>query len=295
MIRVRRTPKGPGLCARGPCLGATLADVPGEPGPRQRELAELQRSSLEPGSNYCPEAFSARRQRCAVLDASGQVYEKNRPSAEATRPESIRIVGYDPRPYVEPGGRGKRCYDWTHRPTGWENPDQWEEPPVPGQRPTHPVCAVGAVALEHKRSFPEKQLQETACPGQPRLSQAPFGSEWGGWARSGAPGRKPLLQPWDSLVPRGSTAADATEAAYRFSDAKRKPFPDMQYRDTSHLTRWHLDAKADIDPIARKMVHVNTPRQAPTSATTAALLALPPAGVRSARGPRAGSLGRLVP
>eukprot|EP00439_Symbiodinium_sp_Y106_P028013 s400_g3.t1 len=154
--------------------------------------------------------------------------------------------------------------------------------PIPGVRPSHPVAANGPVGTEHRRSFPEKQHCPTAIP-PPALCKPPSGSEWGGWAVGGAPGRGPMQQPWDSLLGAGQ------EPEERFCDARTKRFPEMKYQDTSHHIRWHLDAKEHIDPINAKRIHRNVPTLDTASSPAGQRLAFQRASGRPSRMPVEGA------
>jgi len=171
-------------------------------------------------------------------------------------------IQFTPQPQRGIFDTSKKCFEFRHRPTGYDNPVQWEEPAMPGVRPSHPVSARGAVALEHKRSFPEKQHQETGIP-PPHMCKAPVANEWGGWAESGAPGRRPLLGPWDSLEPE----VEGAPSEFRFCDARTKRFPEMKYHDTLHLTRWHLDPYKDVDSPGGHKLHFNMPTDGIIAAT----------------------------
>lgn len=286
--------KAPGACPPAHCIGGMLNDLPAVDPPRPRD-PELRRGCMETGSVYCTQGFSSRRVVGPVYNGRGEATRKNRPSSGSKRPESIRHLDFKPTPLPE---SSKRCYAWTHRPHGYENPDQWEDPPAlsatatggssgtaAAARPTHPVCSAGVVALEHKRAFPEIQRQETFDPGRPRLAQAPQGS-WGGWGRHGEPGRRVLVSPWDSLLPKNG----GDEAECRFSDARKKAFPHLTYSDTTQLTRWHLNPRSDIDPVALKRVHVNMPLEARgAGAAAAAEVVAPRAAGQPSNAPVEGS------
>jgi len=289
--------KAPGACQPVHCIGGLLHDLPADPPPQPRD-PELRRGCMDAGTVHCQQGFPSRRLLGTVHDLnSGEVVRKNRPSSGRERPSGMRQIDFKPSPLRE---GSKRCYDWTNGPSGYQNPIQWEDSPAAGPgatgaaggssgsssaRPSHPVSSTGVVALEHKRAFPALQHRETANPGKPRLAQAPDGS-WGGWGRRGEPGRKLLVQPWDSLKPRNSESSN--EVDYRMSDASRKPFPHLMYSDTRHLTRWHLDPKDDIDPITTKRVHVNTVLEARGAAGVPAIV-MPKAAGQPSRAPVEGS------
>lgn len=247
--------KAPGACQPRHGIGLSVLDVRPEREVKLRE-PELGKSHMHTGSVYALEDMSSRRLRGAVYDVQGKVLHTERLSSPDRRGKGIRTCDFIPLPRRQLEHIAKRTFEHTHRPTGYENPDQWEEPPVPGVRPSHPVSATGVVALERRRIFPERQHRPTGIP-PPELSEAPHGSEWGGWARDGAPGRRPLQTPWDSLRPRPGAAEDTAE--YRFSDARARRYPDLMYRPTAHLTSWHTHPQQDIDPVKMARVHLNTP------------------------------------
>lgn len=250
----RMSLKGPGAFPPRDCIGSLIVDVQPEPAVRPREY-DVARSSLATGSVYCTEAPADRRLKRSVYDGEGKVISCQRPTSESRpRPQGIRQVAHVPSSQKGPLDGSKRCFDWTQRPTGFENPEQWEEPPGTTMRPSHPVCQNGVVALDHRRGFAALQYQETGIP-PPKMCKAPHGSEWGGWARNGAPGRQPLQGPWDSLEAKSG----GVEAESRFCDARTRRFPEMKDSDTRHLTRWHFDAQRDVDPRSSKKQHLNSP------------------------------------
>merc|ERR1712048_1475368 len=164
----------------------------------------------------------------------------HRPQSAEEKPRALKHIDFVPQPSKAPQGGSKRCYDWVYRPTGWENPVQYEEPPEPGKRPSHPVCSDGVVGLEHKKWFPEVLFAKTGII-PPGLCKAPHGS-WGGWGKGGTPGRRRQDGPWDSVQPKSGTH-DPAQTEFRFCDARTKAFPEMKYEDTWHLTRWHVDPR----------------------------------------------------
>jgi len=265
--------KADGACPPRNSIGLTLADVKPEPEIRPREPDQC-RPNLGTSTVYALEDMSSRRLKRSVFDQGGKALTKQRPSSGNGRPEGIKRIDYMPEKQRAPHETTKRCFGWTHRPTGYENPDTYEEPVEPGVRPSHPVCAIGPVATDRKRAF-HAQIQSTGIP-PPRMSKAPHGSDWGGWGVNGAPGRKPLQSPWDSLQKKDPSS---DEADYRFCDARTRRYPEMKYQDTFHLTRWHWDAQHDIDPIGAKRIHLNTP----TASTVGTA-----AGQRMAQVPAAG-------
>eukprot|EP00933_Yihiella_yeosuensis_P032220 TRINITY_DN2580_c5_g1_i1.p1 TRINITY_DN2580_c5_g1~~TRINITY_DN2580_c5_g1_i1.p1 ORF type:complete len:313 (-),score=55.76 TRINITY_DN2580_c5_g1_i1:81-1019(-) len=245
--------KGKGQCHPIDMIGHSLLDTPEEP-PIVPKAHDLEKPQL--GTDMYPFVGyeGTRRLKKGVFGKDGQVVNSQAQSSGINRPEGVRPIEHIPRP-DKVSVDSKKCFDWIHRKTGYENPDQWEEPPVPGVRPSHPVSSNGVVALDRRKAFPEKQNEPTAIP-PPKMCKAPFGAEWGGWGSHGAPGRRPLQGPWDSLQNDDPTSTEEA-GDYRFCDSRTKRCPEMKYQDTFHLTRWHLDAKNDIDPIGAKRIHVN--------------------------------------
>lgn len=253
------------------CIGSTIAQVLPEKEIKFRH-PELSRSGLD--STFCAiQAAPERRLKMAILDSEGIALSSQRPSSGSERPHGLRQISGEPAKQKNRFDTSKRCFEWTHRPTAFDNTDTWEEPVVPGVRPSHPVCIRGPVGVEHMRSFPEKQNQATGVP-PPCLAKAPHGAEWGGWGASGAPGRAPMQSPWDSLEPKDPSK---TEAEVRFCDARTRRFPHMKDTPTFVLTAWHLDARRDVDPASAKKIHVNVPT-ASTAAAARRPVGLPAAG-----------------
>lgn len=198
----------------------------------------------------------SRRLKKAVYDREGKVVDCQAQSSGIDRPQGIRQVDEMPVPQKHPYEGSKRCFAWKHKPTAWDNPMVFEEPTEPGKRPTHPVCSYGPVSKDRMRAFPDKAYPATGIP-PPKMNRQPVGNEWGGWAKGGAPGRKPADGPWQ-VVPRG--ADENAEADFRVSDARVKRFPEMKYDDTLHLTAWHYDPKHDIDPVKISQISKLDPR-----------------------------------
>jgi hypothetical protein len=96
------------------------------------------------------------------------------------------------------------------------------------------------------------------------MSKAPIGNSWGGWARSGAPGRAYMDSPWQ-VEPRDRPLEEGEEAEFRVSDARVKRFTEMTCQDTSWITSWHWDARRDIDPPKQNKFRLGTPNEAFTS------------------------------
>jgi len=191
------------------------------------------------------EAALRKRLKRPVIAADGRPFDAQRPSVVSeNRPRIIHLDNL-PLPQKHPQAGFKRQFAWSHKPTAWNNPVTWEDPPEPGKRPSHPVSSSGAVATDRKRVFPEKAVPTGIPP--PHMSKAPNGNAWGGWARCGAPGRAAMDGLWE-VEPHDSHLEGAEEAEFRVSDARIKMQPGMKSQDTSWLTRWHWDARNDIDP-----------------------------------------------
>lgn len=268
---LRTSRKAKGTFRPSNLIGTSIADVCAEPELRSRVV---QPSNLGMGTVHFHEPWESRRLRKPILDAAGFVIDGQRPSSGRAKPEGIRKLDFVPLPQRLPHDCLKKCFNFDDRPTGYEASleRQWEETPGPGMRPSHPVCAMGSVALEHRRAYPEQQNQATGIP-HPALSKAPkCGSEWGGWGANGAPGRYPLQQPWCSIEPEH----EGGESEYRFCDARTKRFPEMKGHNTLELTRWHLDTQ-HVDYCASKQHHTNTATPA-FLATARGAARLPAAG-----------------
>eukprot|EP00434_Breviolum_minutum_P004887 symbB.v1.2.004312.t1/scaffold188.1/size279614/1 len=173
-----------GECRPQPQIGSAIWDTVPEKEPCIRQGAP--RSQLD-SKFYPKDPISSRPLKCPIP-----------PPIRVEHKEGIKKIESIPLKQRAIHDTSKRCFPWARsQATGYENPVQWEEEPVPGKRPSHPVSANGPVGVEHRRCFPEKLLPSGIPP--PALCKPPFGSEWGGWAMNGAPGRGPLQQPWDSL------------------------------------------------------------------------------------------------
>lgn len=263
--------RGQGLCQPRPQIGSAIWDTVPEKEPVLRQYDQV-RGNLD-SAVYPTEDLSARRLKRVVPP----------PKSSNDRGEGIKKINMVPAKQRGIYDASKRCFSWARsQPTGYENPVSFEEEPIPGMRPSHPVAANGPVGTEHRRSFPEKQHCPTAIP-PPALCKPPSGNEWGGWAVGGAPGRGPMQQPWDSLLGSGQDAEE------RFCDARTKRFPEMKYQDTSHHIRWHLDAKEHIDPINAKRIHRNAPTVATASSPAGQRLAFQRASGRPSRMPVEGA------
>jgi hypothetical protein len=170
------------------------------------------------------EAYENRRMKRPVIGTDGAPISVQTPSATNQKPPGLRQVDKTPTPQKAFSGGSKRTFPWSYRPTAWDNPITYEEPPEPGKRASHPVCANGIVATDRRRSFPEQMHQ-----------------------------RNPLLQ-GDNLD---------EEAQIHISDAALR-LQQMKYPDTSRLTRWHYDPKYDIDPPKPHKFSMGVPNRAYT-------------------------------
>lgn len=113
------------------------------------------------------EAQENRRLKRPVIGPDGKAINAQKVSDGTARPEGLRAINMIPAPQKHPQAGFKRQFAWIHRPTAWDNPVTFEDPPEPGKRPSHPVCANGPVALDRKRFFPEK-APESASEERPR-------------------------------------------------------------------------------------------------------------------------------
>jgi len=194
-------------------------------------------------------AQAVRRLKKSVIRADGTVVDASRTTSHLiVRPSSVRKVEQELMPQKHCEAGSKRQFAWIHRPTAWENLVTYEEPPEPGVRPSHPVCAVGAVATERKRIYPDRE-KATGIP-PPRTSK---------------------------VNPSPRDLKNDAEDEFRVSDARVKKFPEMRYHDTSWLTNWHWDKDVDIDPIKKKTYSLGVPNPSWTS-TREETVYHPPAG-----------------
>lgn len=263
--------RGKGTCLPQHSIGSGLWDVRPQPEPTPR-VHELETPSID-DALYAIEGIPSRRLKRPVVSDGGEVISAMNPSSRCARPEGIQRIDFAPKPQKAPWEQSKRTYEFSKRPTGYENPVQWEDIPVMGARPSHPVSAQGPVSLDCKKTFPENDRRTGVPPLD--LCKPPAGAEWGGWGANGAPGRAVIQQPWDSL--KGSTELAET----RFSDARTKRFPQMKYGDTLHLTRWHLDPVTDIDHIVQKRIHMNQGISSTAVSAAGQRIAQPAAGKSS--------------
>jgi hypothetical protein len=214
-----------------------------------------------------------RRQKRPVIGADGKVLNAQMGSdPRSSRTSSIMHIDYTPTPQKHPCDGAKRQYSWIHRPTAWDNPITYEDPPEPGKRPSHPVCANGIVATDRKRFFPDK-VAETGIPPL-HMSKAPVGNTWGGWAQGGAPGRAMMDGPWQ-VEPRERELEEGEEAEFRVSDMRVRRLPGMKNNDTAWLTQWHWDPRRDIDPPKINRFSLGFPNEACTTTSDAAVWSHP--------------------
>lgn len=250
----RRTCKALGIFQPCDSIGASLTHLP-QPAETKRKHLEHEFDNddtyLEMGALTIPEPTRDwSRLKKTVFDDGGKAVTSQRPSSGNGRTSGVKQMDHLPNLQKGPMDGSKRCFPWSCRPTGYQNPVSYEDPPVPGVRPSHPVPAVGLVSLGHRRAFPEKEVK-TSIP--PRSSKAPTGSEWGGWAKNGAPGRAPLDRPWE-------VETDAKNPdGLRVTDARIRQFVEMKNPPTAHHTQWHTDARNHIDPVKQSRVHHSEP------------------------------------
>jgi hypothetical protein len=263
-LQVGRCVKRYGYSARGEIaadqIGENVADVKGPDTIRQRE-PPYNRSNLHSSTLIVQDDSAGKRLKKSVLDEKnnpilsgnenmkGEVYLESVRLAE--KPKSVRRIDWLPTPREKP--ESKRCFEWTHRPTGYENPVQFEEPPEPGKRPTHPISPCGVPETGGRRC-PEysKVYPKTGIPA-PALSKAPQDAGWGGWGPSGEPGRRRLDRPWEIADRNYDGPGESVEMV--IGDMSKKKFSDQRYQNTSALTMWHFDSKHDIDPIYQRRIH----------------------------------------
>jgi len=186
------------------------------------------------------EAQARRRLKKPVMSADGKVIDAQRPSANRGRPSGIRHLDHMPAPQKHPNDGSKRQYAWIHKPTAWDNPVTYEEPPEPGKRPSHPVCVVGPVCTERKRAFPEK----AAAVGRACWQQQQAVTE---------------------VEPPNRELEEGEEAEFRVSDAHVKTIPKLKCNENAWLTQWHWDSRHDIDPPKRNKYMFGMPDEACTS------------------------------
>lgn len=161
------------------------------------------------------EAQVGRRLKKPIISADGKIIDAQRCTTNCGRPSGLRHIDSSPAPQKHPHAGSKRQFSWIHRPTAWNNPVTYEDPPEPGKRPSHPVCANGPVALDRMRSFPEKMK----ATGQ-------WQNQW-------------------QTVDCGSVPEEGEEKL-PVSDAPAKK--SENYNDTRWLTNWHWHSRQDVDP-----------------------------------------------
>lgn len=230
-----------------------LADLDSEPQRSSRDVSK-QRSSLDVSSLvvHVGEERRARRPIAAWSDAAGSGRPLRRAMDDCPRAVRTMLPPVTRTPQKGTLDGAKRCFDWNHKPTGYDNPEQFEEPVSPGVRPSHPVGPVGLVSQGHRRCFPDRALGST-LPGA-TTKAAKNGAEWGGWAVGGAPGRAPMRQPWEVAAVDGSC-----EDTFRVADARRRKRSDLKFPSTASHTMWHTHPHTDIDPLRQAQIHFCTP------------------------------------
>lgn len=218
---------------------------------------------METSTLYAKDLTEGRKQLRTVFDEAGRATGAQgshlsdvapAPQTETTRlrerPRGLKPCNWNPEP--QKTRDTKRCFEWTRRPTGYENVTQYESVTIDlGKRPSHPISPAGVVSLGGKRSYPEASYAETGIP-PPALPKAPDGRQWGGWGEKGEPGRKLHDRPWEVALDTGGDEADV-----RIGDMRKKKFSEQKYYLTNHLTAWHLDAEHDIDPVKERLIHHN--------------------------------------
>jgi len=231
-------------------------DVKGEDSVRQRE-APYGKSSLHQSTLNCLDTAEGKRLRRTVYDEEGdeplvcghnEVFHNTK--RLASKAKGVRALDHLPKP--QKNETSKRCYEWIHRPSGYENPVQYDEPCVPGVRPSHPISSGGVPETGHKR-IPDMQkaYPATGIPA-PYLSE-PDAGKWGGWGPSGEPGRRRLDRPWE--IKDKSYDGEGESCKLVVGDMSKKKFSDQRYQNTSALTSWHFDPENDMDKILIRKIH----------------------------------------
>lgn len=224
------------------------------------------------------EAQCGRRLKRPVIGSNGKAVDAQRLSTNTGRPVGLRTIDMIPSAQKHCQAGSKRLFGWIHRPTAWDNPVTYEDPPELGKRPSHPVCANGVVALDRKRIFPEGAVA-TSIPLRSMSKEAPVGNTWGSWA-DGEPGRRGSEGPWQ-VEPRERELDEEEEAEFRVRDARVKINPEKEYCPTSWLTNWHWDAIDDVDPPHTNKYRENMPMASCTT-TCEEIVYCAPAGKSSA-------------
>jgi len=219
-------------------IGATVADLAAYTQPSKVSCEnELGKSHLVSGPKHDidSDTYIQRRQKKTIY-MDGRRVDAQLESLPSDTHQGVKHIDYVPSPQRPYFSDRKRCFDWTHRPTGYENPLQYDTLAENG----------------HKRAFPELHYPDTNV-ASPRFSKAPHGSDWGGWARTGEPGRQRLNQPWDSVRP----SAPDMPPNMHFCDARRKKFSEMRYPETAEHTTWRAHPKDDVSHAPPTKIHLN--------------------------------------
>lgn len=201
---------------------------------------DIEPSAPSEGREPQEEASNFRRLRRPVFGPDGAPMSVQTPSANSIKENATKSRQGDQLPLPAPQknfcGGSKRHYAWLHRPTAWDNPVTYEDPPELGKRPSHPVCANGVVATDRKRSFPERALVDNC-------------------------GELLVLD-------------DGPEAEARGSEAGMKPRCQIKYPDTSWLLRWHWNPQ-DAEPPKPRKFSLNVPIAACSSTRAETVYQLP--------------------
>lgn len=208
---------------------------------------------------------SPRRPKMSVYDKEGTILNSQMPSAESHRPTGRRWMDDTVIPKRSELDKSRSlCMEMLEHSTGYHNQSQYDKPMLPGERPEHPVCNYGTVESGHKRAF-ERQFAHTSIAPALAAKAAASKATWGGWGgNSGAPGRSPLRQPWDSVepeLPGGPLRFRAGETARKPMMTGGKADMDESRSLTFHLTNDVLGTQLDqLDLLPRqKKVHQNQP------------------------------------
>lgn len=232
-----------GACTPRDLMGVNLCDQTSGRPPRPHTV-NAGYSHL--AHDVCPRQDAVSRR--IVKDVFGDDGDKIDSQQQSTgRPRQVGLRHVElPPARARPQSEGSQRYKHRiYNPTGWENPDSYEEPLVPGVRPK-------GLGGDQRRAFPDLAYPETGCPPK-KLPKAPIGATWGGWARNGAPGRRTIDRPWE-VDPEN----DSNEAILRCCDARLKRVPGGE-SDTKYLTMWHLDRIRDVDKVGRKQINMCQP------------------------------------
>lgn len=249
--KVWSKPRGDGACTPQPWIGLSIEDLPLDRFDLKAEQRAAARSQAEEfdevraGSragvlrmgDLCPTTTEPQKRLLKeVYREDGSKVHAQMTSGGAERPQGIRQVQQS---FHAKEINSLRCFNFAYPATAWDDPRQWP-------RQYEELAGPGEKGLKCTTQAP------TGVP-PPKLCEAPKGMNWGGWARTGDPGRRRQDRPWDSIRPKGGGDAPE-EAELRFCDARTKRFPEMTYNETMPLTRWHLDAQP---PPAGRRVHIN--------------------------------------